>query len=575
MESAANPLPPTRRLALAWVALAVVAAAVAGIGTPPAHATTGSFLEGVDLSHYNGTIDWQALKGAGIKFAFVKATESSGSYPYTKYYDDNRALAAKAHVAFGAYHFARPSGSTPTQIADDGRAEARYFISVAKPRQGDLLPALDLEWRNDGLSISQRQSWTWAFLKEVEALIGEKPVIYSGYSFWRDYMGDTTEFADAGFRLLWAPNWYVSSPKIPAVNWGGYGWTFWQYTDKGSVPGISGGVDRDKFKGTDLSRVEIGIPPSSSAPPTVSGTPEETAVLTASNGQWTGSTPLSFTYRWRRCDSGGGSCAYIPEATGKTYTLTAADVNTLVSVEVTATNRLGSDFAGSARTAPVAPYDVTPPSVPVFTAPATRYVISTAVPVAWSSTDDKSGVGAYAVRDRVASATGDFGPITTLVPATSQTTATLTAIPGRSYCLAAKATDRWHNVSAWSGERCTTVPFDDHALMPSTGWTRVRGPGFFLGSALSTTTRWAVLTRDGLQAHRIRVLAETCPTCGQIRVRWNGRLIGTFDLVSHATLHRRLLGEMVLPAVQTGTLRIRVTTAHRPVVIDGVAATRL
>src|SRR5436305_1914794 len=109
MESAANPLPPTRRLALAWVALAVVAAAVAGIGTPPAHATTGKFLEGVDLSHYNGTIDWQALKDAGIKFAFVKATESSGPYPYTKYYDDNRALAAKAHVAFGAYHFARPS----------------------------------------------------------------------------------------------------------------------------------------------------------------------------------------------------------------------------------------------------------------------------------------------------------------------------------------------------------------------------------------------------------------------------------------------------------------------------------
>jgi GH25 family lysozyme M1 (1,4-beta-N-acetylmuramidase) len=572
MEPAANPLRPSRRLALAWVTLALVATAVAGIGTP-ARATTGKFLEGVDVSHYNGTIDWQAVKGAGIKFAFVKATESV-SYSYTKYYDDNRALAAKAGVAFGAYHFARPSGSTPTQLANDGRAEARYFISVASPRPGDLLPALDLEDRHDGLSVSQRKAWTWAFLREVVALIGEKPIIYSGYSFWRDYMGDTTEYADAGFKLLWAPNWFVSSPKIPALNWGGYGWTFWQYTDRGSVPGISGGVDRDRFNGTDLTRVELGIPPTNTAPPAVSGTPEETAVLTASNGQWSGTGPFSFTYRWRRCDSGGGSCAYIPEATGKTYTLTRADVNTLVSVEVTAANRLGTDVAESAQTPPVAPYDVTPPSVPAFTAPS-RYVISTAVPVAWSSTDDKSGVGSYAVRDRVASGTGDFGPVTTLIAATPRTTTTLAATPGRSYCLAAKATDRWHNVSAWSGERCTTVPFDDHAMTPSAGWTRVRGPGFFLGSALSTTTRWAVLTRAGLQAHRIRVLAETCSTCGQIRVRWNNRLIGTFDLVSHATLHRRLLTEMVLPAVQTGTLQIRVTTAHHPVVIDGVAVTRL
>jgi GH25 family lysozyme M1 (1,4-beta-N-acetylmuramidase) len=576
MEPAANPVPrpphPTRRrLASAAVALAL-AVTLAGAGAP-AHAAA-AYLEGVDVSHYNGTIDWQKAKDAGISFAYIKATESV-SYGYTSYYVDNRAAANSAGVVVGAYHFARPSGSTAAQISADGKAEADYFINVASPRPGDLLPALDLEDRHDGLTVAQRQAWVWAFLNEVVARIHERPVIYSGYSFWQNYMGDTTQYADAGFKLLWAPNWYVSSPKIPAMNWGGYGWTFWQYTDKGSVPGISGGVDRDKYKGTDLTPVEVGTPPSNSSPPTWSGTPEETSVLTASNGQWNGSTPMTYTYRWRRCDSGGGSCAYIPGATGKAYTLTAADVNTLVSVEVTASNRLGSAVAESGQTPPVAPYDVTPPSVPVFTAPATRYLTTTAVPVAWSSTDDKSGVASYAIRYRASAATGDFGALTTLYRATARTGTTFAGTPGRTYCFSGMATDRWANQSAWSGERCTVLPFDDRALTPSTGWTRQWAPGFYLGSALATSRKWAALTREALQAHRIRVLAETCPTCGQIRVRWNNEVVGTFDLVSKTTLHQRLLAEVILPAVQTGTMQIRVISAHRPVVIDGVAVTRL
>lgn len=578
MVPAANPVRPARRpdrrlrfLVSAWVIVAVLGTLVGAVAAP-ARAGSGQYLPGIDLSRYNGAVDWRAVKDAGVKFAFVKATEST-SYPYTQYYVDNRAAAAKAHVALGAYHYARPSGGTAKAIAADGKAEADYFIDVAAPKPGDLLPVLDME-SSGGLSTAELQDWTWAFLNEVVARIHEKPIIYSG-NFWIEHMGNTTEYADAGFKFLWVPHYTTaSSPRMPAMNWGGYGWTFWQYTDCGHVAGITGCVDLDRYNGTLLTRVKVGSPPSNTEPPAVSGKAEETAILTASNGQWSGSTPLSFAYRWRRCDSGGSSCAYIPQATGKGYTLTAADVNTLVSVEVTATNRLGSAKAESAQTPPVAPYDVTPPSVPVFTAP-TRYVTTTAVPVAWSSTDDKSGVASYAVRDRVAAATGAFGSLTTLFAATPRTTTTLAATPGRSYCLSARATDRWHNVSAWSGERCTTVPFDDRSMTRSAGWTRLSGPSFFLGTALSTTRKWAALTRDGLQAHRIRVLAETCSTCGQIRVRWNNRLIGTFDLVSHTTLHRRLLVEMVLPAVQTGTLLIRVSSAHHPVVIDGVAVTRL
>ena len=75
-------------------------------------------------------------------------------------------------------------------------------------------------------------------------------------------------------------------------------------------------------------------------------------------------------------------------------------------------------------------------------------------------------------------------------------------------------------------------------------------------------------------AHRIRVLAETCPTCGRVQVMWHGRVVAAFDLVTRTTQRRHLMPEIDLSVVSTGSLRIRVTTANRPVVIDGVAVTQ-
>jgi len=68
-------------------------------------------------------------------------------------------------------------------------------------------------------------------------------------------MGDTRWFADNGYPVLWVAHWGVNAPTVPAQNWGGRSWTFWQYTNCGSVPGISGCVDLDRFNGTSLSSV--------------------------------------------------------------------------------------------------------------------------------------------------------------------------------------------------------------------------------------------------------------------------------------------------------------------------------
>lgn len=90
-----------------------------------------------------------------------------------------------------------------------------------------------------------------------------------------------------------------------------------------------------------------GATPANTAKPTISGTAREGQTLTASNGSWSGTTPLSFSYRWTRCSAAVSNCAVVSGATGQTYLLTAADVGNRLIVTVTATNATGSSSASS------------------------------------------------------------------------------------------------------------------------------------------------------------------------------------------------------------------------------------
>ena len=211
--------------------------------------TRAILTEGIDVSHWQGVIDWPAVRAAGKRFAYIKASQD------TDFVDDryatNRAQAKAAGLYVGAYHFAEPSA-----VANDAQDEADHFVATAGFAKGELLPVLDLE-STGGLESSELVTWTKAFVARLHERTGLRAVIYVSPNFWTTRMDDTRWFADNGYPVLWIAHWTTGAPTVPAANWGSKSWTFWQYTSDGSVPGITGRVDLDRFRGTDFTRVLI------------------------------------------------------------------------------------------------------------------------------------------------------------------------------------------------------------------------------------------------------------------------------------------------------------------------------
>jgi lysozyme len=227
-----------------------LAGTLIGAATPfgrPAQAGV-AYLPGIDISHWQGEIDWAQVKADGIRFVFAKVTE--GNAFVDDRYAANRAGATAQGIAFGAYHFAQPSGGTADAIA-----EADHYVDSAGLSGKNLLPVLDME-RANGLSAKALRRWARAWLDRVEARLGVKAVIYTNFYFWRDEVGNPTSFAADGHRL-WIARYGVAEPPIPADDWAGEGWTLWQHTDEGSVEGIAELVDLDWYAGSGLTPLKI------------------------------------------------------------------------------------------------------------------------------------------------------------------------------------------------------------------------------------------------------------------------------------------------------------------------------
>jgi len=197
--------------------------------------------QGIDVSHHQGSINWQLVYNSGKVFAFVKATEG-----YT--YDDPRFTAnmqngKNAGMLMGAYHFARPDNNSPEDEAD-------HFVQVAGPYIGDgyLPPVLDLEDPpgkdlKNLFTSQQLTRWVQTWMERVEQLTGVRPILYTNRRYTTWLQPSLTVYK------LW-----IAEPDDntdPPDNLGIWpDWAFKQFSWTGNVPGIAGDVDLDIFNGT-------------------------------------------------------------------------------------------------------------------------------------------------------------------------------------------------------------------------------------------------------------------------------------------------------------------------------------
>lgn len=233
--------------ALAFISTWLSASAAQAAPAPPPNA-----LPGIDVSHHQDAIDWTQVAASGVRFAFAKATEGTGFVD--PMYSANRAGATANGIVFGAYHFARPDLHPFNPIP-----EADHFVDSAQLAPGDIIPVLDLE-RSGDLSPTELTDWVLQWLAEVTARTGVRPMVYTSPVGWQNRMADTTAIVDAGYTVLWIAHWNVASPTLPANDWQTNGWSFWQYSNCGHVPGIEGCVDLDWYDGLDFAPVLIPSP---------------------------------------------------------------------------------------------------------------------------------------------------------------------------------------------------------------------------------------------------------------------------------------------------------------------------
>jgi lysozyme len=206
--------------------------------------TPNTKLFGIDVSSYQGNIDWHQVKRAGAGFVFIKATE--GSTFVDQAYLRNIAGARAANIPCGAYHFFRPQTSVDEQINN-------FVGTVGQLQVGDLQPVLDLEVPASWSTIAQatRLELVVRFLEGVKTQLGVEPIVYLSSSFAGDVLASSKELAN---YPLWVAH-YTTAPK-PDVPLPWHIWTFWQHSDKGTIGGVKGFVDMNWFNGS-LAQLEL------------------------------------------------------------------------------------------------------------------------------------------------------------------------------------------------------------------------------------------------------------------------------------------------------------------------------
>lgn len=199
----------------------------------------GTKVVGIDVSEYQGEIDWQILDAIEnkypIQFVLIRATVGKDRVDRT--FQENWLGAKKNKLLRGAYHYYRPNENSLEQAA--------LFIKTVRLHKGDLPPVLDIERLAETQSMARLKVGLRRWLEAVETHYKVKPIIYTGEKYYDDFLKE--EFSD---YLFWIANYNFYRERIEED------WLFWQFTEKGTVPGIRGNVDVNIYNG-DLQQLQF------------------------------------------------------------------------------------------------------------------------------------------------------------------------------------------------------------------------------------------------------------------------------------------------------------------------------
>ncbi|WP_426489892.1 glycoside hydrolase family 25 protein [Hymenobacter sp. 102] len=200
----------------------------------------GYSVHGIDVSAYQGKIDWPQVAGHRVRFAFIKATE--GVTLRDNRFQRNWRGARAAGIYRGAYHYFQPNY--------DATKQANLFTRTVPLAPGDLPPVLDVEHAEfHDVARMRRGVATW--LRLVERHYGVRPILYSNYSFYKRHLaGHFDKYP------LWLAHYEVAQPSLPREKW-----IIWQHSDEGYIPGIRGTVDFNVFQGNFQRLLALRIPP--------------------------------------------------------------------------------------------------------------------------------------------------------------------------------------------------------------------------------------------------------------------------------------------------------------------------
>lgn len=232
--------------------VAVLAALVwDGVLWPNRIAADAYDVRGVDVSAYQGEIDWQVLADQDLDFAFIKATE--GSSHVDERFAANWAGALETDLVVGAYHF--------LSFESPGESQAANVVEQVPATPGTLPPVVDVEHYGDTAedppSVAELRGILDPLLDALEAHYGVPPIIYTTPGMRADYLGPEHDRYPLWIRSM------LLAPEVPRGDW-----TFWQYSDRDTLPGYAGEekhIDMNVFDGTAADLRALTLPGTSSA----------------------------------------------------------------------------------------------------------------------------------------------------------------------------------------------------------------------------------------------------------------------------------------------------------------------